>query len=74
MVVSLWSTQDPALNSPKTTTGRLEVRVLSLSAVLDTSEKEAKFGSSSIIFFVMMSWSVLVCSMTEDIAESLVLY
>ena len=75
VVNSLWSTQYQyqyhVLNSPKATTGRLELRVLSLSAVLDTSEKDAKVGSSSMIFFVMMSWSVLICSMTEDIADSL---
>ena len=74
VVNSLWSTQYHVLNSPKATTGRLELRVLSLSAVLDTSEKDAKVGSSSMIFFVMMSWSVLICSMTEDIADSLGLY
>merc|ERR1711971_218574 len=72
-VLSICLARREALLS-KATTGRLELRVLSLSAVLDTSEKDAKVGSSSIIFFVMMSWSVLICSITEDIADSLVLY
>ena len=46
-------------NPPNVITDLLCELLLSHSAVLVTSEKEAKLGSSSIIFLVMTIWSIL---------------
>ena len=58
-------------NPPNVITGLLWELLLSLSAGLVTSEKEAKLGSSSITFLVTTIWSILrpviaVCEENEE--------